>query len=73
MNLLIFNLGDNDWFFADAPTGQPLPPFAIQGAFLSYRLWRADGLTDDQWDAAKAFFIRLAGELRKPGRKVRAA
>lgn len=71
MDIVIFDMG-GDWGFAAPDTIEyQLPPlFTIQGAFLSYRLWNAAGLSEAQWDAAKEFFLRLAGDLSKPGRKV---
>ena len=71
MDILIFALDDSTWAFGtpDAPS-RTLAPFGIDGAFLSYRLWRDATLHDEQWNAAKDFFLRLAGDLRKPGRRV---
>lgn len=78
MDLVIIDMG-GDWGFATPNhIEQEVPPLlTIQGAFLTYRMWHAAGVNEAQWEAAKAFFVNLAGELRKPGRrangKVRAA
>lgn len=71
MDLLIFDMGEGTWGIGTPETASTLAPFGIDGAFLSYRLWPGANLRDDQWDAAKAFFMRLAGDLRKPGRRVK--
>lgn len=73
MNLLIFDMG-GDWAFATPPGATAaLPPLSIEGAALTWKLWRDGSATDAQWEAAKAFFLKLAGDLRKPGRRVRSA
>lgn len=69
MDLLIFPIDDTDWFFASpSHDEQRLAPLTLQSAH-PWRLWRAETLRDEQWDAAKGYFTNLIHELNKPGRR----
>lgn len=63
MDILIYDMG-GDWGWANAlPADTITEAIGIVGDWQTWRILRLDGLSDDLWEAAKTFFLRVAGAL----------
>ena len=63
MDVIIFDMGDG-WGFASPSTDERhIAPVNIVGDWQTWRIWRTADLPEAMWEAAKLFFVNLAGAL----------
>lgn len=61
MDIVIINMGDLWGIATPDDLERAMPPLSIIGDWSTWRIWRESGLPDVMWEAAKVFYIRLAG------------